>query len=87
MGVSVFQSVHKQLIGVCNLENTSGFPTNKVSFQLIYSFISEIGCKYFKYHKYFYNSLEKVEKRLKSFSSHFLHGTHNKITVSDNPTQ
>ena len=43
----------------------SGFPTNKVSFQLIYSFIFETGRKYFKYYKYFYNSLEKVEKRLR----------------------
>ena len=28
-----------------------------------------------------------MEKRLKSVSSHALHGSHNKINVSDNPTQ
>ena len=37
------------------------------------------GVKYFKYYKYFYNSLEKGEKRLKSFSSHALYVSHNKI--------
>ena len=70
--------------------NTGGFPTNKVSFQLINSFIFEIGRKYFNYYKYFSNSLEKVEKRLKSFSSHALDGSHDKIDkikVFDNPTQ
>ena len=64
-------------------------PTNKVGLQLIYSFIFETGCKYFKYYNIhiFYDSLEKVEKRLKSFSSHALHGSHTKIKISDNPTQ
>ena len=37
--------------------------------------------------KYLYNSLEKVEKRLKSFSSHALDKSHTKIKVFDNPTQ
>ena len=54
---------------------------------LIYSFIFETRRKYFKCFKYFYNSLEKVEKLLKGFSSHALHGSHTKIKVSDNPTQ
>ena len=47
MGVSAFQSAHKQLRGVSNLGKhewlPSGFPTNKASFQLIYSFIFETG--------------------------------------------
>ena len=64
--------------------NTSGFPINKVNIQLIYSFIFETGRKYFKY---FYDSLEKVGKCLKSFSSHALHGSHTKINNSENPTQ
>ena len=65
----------------------SGFRVNKVSFQLIYSFIFKTRHKYFKCFKYFYNSLVKVEKRLKSFSSHALHESYTKIKVSDNPTQ
>ena len=86
MGVSAFQSVHKQLSGVCNLGKHEWL-SNKVNFQLIYSFIFETRRKYFKYFKYFYNFLEKVENLLESFSSHALHGSHSKIKVSHNPTQ
>ena len=40
---------------------------NKVNFQLLYSFIFETRRKYFKCFKYFYNSLEKVEKTFEEF--------------------
>ena len=62
MGISAFQSVHKQLTGVCNLGKHESLSINKVNFQLIYSFIFETRGKYFKCFKYFYNSLENVEK-------------------------
>ena len=60
---------------------------NKVGFQLIYSFIFETRRKHFEYFKYLYKSVEKMEKRLKSFSSHALHGSYTKINVSDNPSK
>ena len=64
----------------------SGLPINKVTFQLFYILIFRHSANPFNTLNAFITVL-KVEKLLKSFSSHAFHGSHAKINFSDNTTQ